>query len=243
MQTKLPMDVTAEFLSVTPSTMDTARTYQGPTPHWIVALSQTNARGRRGRSWLSAEGAFAATLVLTPNCSPQEAACRSFVAACALRDALSQITTAQLSQKWPNDVLLNGGKVAGILLEAQGDGTLVNRLSIGIGVNLGHGPTDVRDAAFAPVGVADTGTTIPPEDFLPILAHSFQEFEFQMHTQGFAPIKTEWTNHAARIGETITAKTTNATQTGTFQGIDDSGNLLLLTKSGQAVIPAADVYF
>ncbi|MDO7700124.1 MAG: biotin--[acetyl-CoA-carboxylase] ligase family protein, partial [Planktomarina temperata] len=146
--------------------MDLARSYDGAQgfPHWILAGTQSKARGRQGRSWLCPAGAFAASLVMQPRCTPAEAAQRSFVAACALRRALSSLVGAgALAQKWPNDVLLNGGKVAGILLESSGSGQLVDRLTIGIGVNLGPAPQDVAQASFPPIGVADvTGESLAP---------------------------------------------------------------------------------
>ncbi|MEM6307692.1 MAG: biotin--[acetyl-CoA-carboxylase] ligase, partial [Pseudomonadota bacterium] len=146
--------------------------------------------------------------------------------------------------KWPNDVLLNGGKIAGILLEAVNDGTQVIRLHIGIGVNLAHAPRDVPDAAFAPVGLADvTGQAVAPADFLPILAHAFARYEAQMHTHGFAPIRTAWLSRAARLGQTITARTAQGDIMGLFDGIDVGGNLIVLTNGTRTVIPAADVYF
>ena len=227
--------------------MDLARSYDGVEgfPHWIMARSQTQARGRQRRSWLSAQGAFAASLVIQPNCPPSMAAQRSFVAACALRRALATYVDPNLlTQKWPNDVLLQGGKVAGILLESSGSGLNVERLTIGIGVNLGHTPKDVPNASFAPVSLADvTGQTVPVETFLEVLAADFAAVEFKLVKQGFADIRAEWTAHAARLGQVITARTSRETHTGIFEGLDQDGNLLLLTPSGKRVIPAADVYF
>ncbi|MEC8039505.1 MAG: biotin--[acetyl-CoA-carboxylase] ligase, partial [Pseudomonadota bacterium] len=86
-------------------------------PEWILALEQTAGRGRRGRAWVNPVGNFAATLVLHPTEPPEVVALRSFVASLALYDAFVAVTGRPqgLSLKWPNDVLLNGGKVAGIL--------------------------------------------------------------------------------------------------------------------------------
>lgn len=225
--------------------MDVARSYTGTAPHWILAEKQSNARGRRGRSWLAADGAFAGTLVLPVDCPPQMAACRSFVVACGLFDALSQfVPDDTLSQKWPNDVLLNNGKVAGILLEAIGTGTHVDRVNIGAGVNLGYAPKSVPDAAFPPVGVADViGYPVPVATFLPVLTQSILNYETRFQQDGFAAIRSEWTRNAARLGQDITAQTYQGKTTGKFQGIDDTGNLILLTPAGRAVIPAADIYF
>ena len=247
MQINLPFSESATIVDRASSTMDLARSYDGAEgfPHWIMARSQTQARGRQRRSWLSAQGAFAASLVIQPNCPPSMAAQRSFVAACALRRALATYVDPNLlTQKWPNDVLLQGGKVAGILLESSGSGLNVERLTIGIGVNLGHAPKDVPNASFAPVSLADvTGQTVPVETFLEVLAADFAAVELKLVKQGFADIRAEWTAHAARLGQVITARTSRETHTGIFEGLDPDGNLLLLTPSGKRVIPAADVYF
>ena len=182
---------------------------------------------------------------MQPRCSPSQAAQRSFVAACALRRALASVVDAgALAQKWPNDVLLNGGKVAGILLESFGSGQLVERLTIGIGVNLGHAPQNVAQASFAPIGVADvTGQSLFPDTFLSILAAEFASVETVLDQQGFAEVRAEWMAHAARLGENITARTGLEEITGRFEGLDAQGNLLLLTAGGKRVIPAADIYF
>jgi BirA family transcriptional regulator, biotin operon repressor / biotin---[acetyl-CoA-carboxylase] ligase len=247
LQINLPFSVSATIVDRASSTMDLARSYDGAEgfPHWILARAQTQARGRQGRSWLSGQGAFAASLVMQPNCPPAMAAQRSFVAACALRRALATYVDPNLlAHKWPNDVLLQGGKVAGILLESSGAGLNVDRLTIGIGVNLGHTPKDVPYASFAPVGLTDvTGQMVPIETFLEVLAAEFAAVEHKLVTQGFAEIRAEWTAHAARLGQVITARTTRKTHKGSFEGLDDDGNLLLLTSSGKTVIPAADVYF
>ena len=227
--------------------MDLARSYDGAKgyPHWIMAHSQTQARGRQGRVWLSPKGAFAASLIMQPNCTPAIAAQRSFVASCALFRALTNyVDSKHLAQKWPNDVLLNGGKVAGILLESSGSGFNVNRLTIGIGVNLGYAPKDVLESSFVPVGLADmTDQIVPAEAFLEVLAAEFGEVERKLKTAGFAEIRAEWTAHAARMGQVISARTSREVHTGSFEGIDEDGNLVLLTPGGKRVIPAADVYF
>ena len=111
-------------------------------PEWILALEQTAGRGRRGRAWVNPVGNFAATLVLHPTEPPEVVALRSFVASLALYDAFVAVTGRPqgLSLKWPNDVLLNGGKVAGILLESVGMARDIRHIGIGIGVNLKEAP-------------------------------------------------------------------------------------------------------
>ena len=215
-------------------------------PAWIMAREQTAARGRRGRGWAMPAGNFAGTLVLRPKGGPAGAAQLSFVAALALYDALGDACgpAARLAIKWPNDVLLNGGKLAGILLESAGQGPRVTALAVGIGVNLAAAPPADPGAAFAPVSVAgETGMTIAPEDFLDLLAPAFAVWEARLRTEGFGPIRDAFLARAAKLGETITARTGTAELTGRFDGIDTTGALMLTTAAGRQAVPAADVYF
>lgn len=217
-------------------------------PEWILALNQTAARGRRGRSWKNPKGNLAATLVFRPGGPPDQSALRSFVAALALFDACVAVTgrSEGFSLKWPNDVLLNGGKLAGILLESVGQGRDVSSLSIGIGVNLAQAPGAdmVEPGAVRPVSLlSETGAMVEPEEFLTHLAAAFARFEDQFVTFGFEPIRTAWLARAARLGQVITARTANSETTGTFETIDAAGNLVLNTAKGRVNIPAADVYF
>ena len=215
-------------------------------PAWIMAREQLAGRGRRGRDWAMPAGNFAATLLLHPQGGALAAAQLSFVAALALYDALGDACgpAARLAIKWPNDVLLNGGKVAGILLESTGPA--VRAVAVGIGVNLAAAPEAgaVEPGAVPPVSVlAETGHAVDPEAFLDLLAPAFARWQAQLDTYGFAPIRHAWLARAAKLGEPITARTGRAESHGVFEGIDDSGALVLRNAAGRQVIPAADVYF
>ena len=217
-------------------------------PTWICALAQTAGRGRRGRAWAMPAGNFAASLVMRPAGPPAQAALRSFVAALALRDALVAVTgrAEVFTLKWPNDVLLNGGKLAGILLESSGAAGRVDALVIGIGVNLAATPdtTLLEAGALAPVSLlGQTGITITPEDFLTHLAQHFARWEAQFTTHGFGPIRNAWLQNAARIGQNITARMMRDEITGTFVEIDTQGQLVLETPKGRQTIAAADIFF
>ncbi len=214
-------------------------------PTWIMAQHQTSARGRQGKPWINPPGNLSATYIFKPDCTAQEAAKRSFLAANALFEALALfVETEKLSLKWPNDVLLDGGKVAGILLESTGKGAYVDWLSIGIGVNLAHVPQGVENAAFAPVSLKSAGgDTVMPEDFLCKLASAYATQELKLAKLGFDRIRTDWLKHAARLGDQITARTGREDIKGTFDTIDKDGNLVLITAKGPQAITAADVFF
>lgn len=217
-------------------------------PTWILALRQTAARGRRGRPWVMPEGNFAATLVLPPTGNAPQMALRSFVASLALFDACVAVTgrSAGLALKWPNDVLLNGGKLAGILLESAGSGAGLTHYVIGIGVNLAEAPApgEVEAGALSPVSLLSaSGVVVRPEEFLAALAMAYAAHETQFSIHGFAPIRTAWLARAARLGEKITARTGRDEITGRFETVDEAGNLVLSTAHTRHAIPAADVFF
>ncbi|MEE4188980.1 MAG: biotin--[acetyl-CoA-carboxylase] ligase [Roseobacter sp.] len=229
------------------STLDEARRVatEHAGPVWIMAHRQTAARGRRGRAWSMPAGNFAATLVLALNEPPAQRALRSFVMSLALYRSCVELTgdDGAFALKWPNDLLLNGGKVAGILLESL---SVPEGLAIGVGVNLADSPTvsEVEEGAVPPVSILrETGTQIGPEHFLDTLARHYASCEARFQTYGFSAIRSSWLAHAARIGEEVTARTGRETITGTFEDVDADGHLVLRGARGVSRIAAADVYF
>lgn len=218
-----------------------APTLSGPT--WLLALEQTAARGRRGRAWATPRGNFAGTLIMERRETPGVAALRSFVISLALYRTFAAVTgqPEAFALKWPNDVLLKGGKVAGILLESIGE-----HLTIGIGVNLAYAPgaDEVEARALQPMCLQrDLGIEVPPEVFLDTLAAEYAVLEAQFVTHGFAPIRLAWLAQAAKLGEVITARTMREETKGTFEDVDADGNLILATPKGRVAITAADVFF
>ncbi len=213
-------------------------------PLWIFAREQSAARGRRGRIWLQPAGHFAATLALPAAGPPAQAALRSFVAALALHDALVEVSgsAAKFSLKWPNDVLLNGGKLAGILLESlQPDG-----LAIGIGVNLIAAPEAgaVEPGAARPVSLlGETGMRVGPHEFLLSLATAYAARETQFTSLGFAPIRQAWLARAARLGAQIKVRLPREEFHGKFEDVDEAGQLVLSTPEGLRKITAGEVFF
>jgi BirA family biotin operon repressor/biotin-[acetyl-CoA-carboxylase] ligase len=241
-----PLSYERRVLARVDSTMDEAARVAGSLegPAWIFAAEQTAARGRRGRLWRHPAGNFAATVVIWPAGGPAQAALRSFVMALALHDALEGLTGAgaALALKWPNDVLVAGGKAAGILLETLPGGAL----SIGVGVNLVAAPSAeaVEAGALAPVSVLEaTGVRIAPLALLGALAGSFARWEHVMATDGFAPVRAAWLARAARLGETVTARLPRAEHRGRFETVDDTGAIVLNTAGQRIAIAAAEIFF
>ncbi len=209
-------------------------------PLWLTATRQTAGRGRRGRSWEMAEGNLAATLLLRPDRPQGEWAQLSFVIAIAAADTMAGFANARIALKWPNDVLADGKKLAGILLETANGPSPA--LAIGIGVNLAHHPEGTE---FPAISLAALGAKIPStDDALAALAASFVKWYEIWRAQGFDAIRQAWLARAAGLGSRIRARLATEERSGMFEGIDENGALLLNEGFGRAsVLPAADIFF
>lgn len=241
-----PQEYARAVFASLPSTNAAALAADGPV--WIMAHAQTEGRGRRARVWASPRGNLYASLCLHPADPPARIALRSFAAALALRDALITLGVdgAAIALKWPNDVLLSGRKLAGILLESAPRGALAC-LAIGFGVNLvSHpDPSLMEQGATPPTSLlAQTGQAVLPETFLAHLAPAYAAREAQFTAHGFAPLRADFLAHAARLGQPITARLAGgAVHQGRFETIDGDGNLILHSETGPLAISAADVFF
>jgi BirA family biotin operon repressor/biotin-[acetyl-CoA-carboxylase] ligase len=206
-------------------------------PLWITAARQTAGRGRRGRVWEGGPGNLAATLLLRPEAPPAEAAQLSFAAALAVADTASHFAPqAAVGVKWPNDVLANGRKLSGILLEA-GSGWL----AIGIGINLAGHPAQTE---FPATSLAALGVTPPsPDTALAVLAARFAHWLAVWRAEGFPPLRAAWLARAAGLGAPIRARLPQEERHGAFEGIDASGALLLREPAGVRAITAGEVFF
>jgi BirA family biotin operon repressor/biotin-[acetyl-CoA-carboxylase] ligase len=213
-------------------------------PLWIAATRQSEGRGRRGRAWQSSPGNLFATLLLRPAKPAGECAQLSFVAALAVSDMLARFAPhASLTLKWPNDVLASGRKIAGILLESESNARGETAwLVIGIGVNL----TDFPEATeFPAISLAAVDAAPPaPKDALLHLAAAFAKWYEVWRTAGFAPVREAWLARASGLGSRIRARLANEEIIGVFQGIDESGALLLGLPGGLTrAIAAGEVFF
>ena len=217
-----------------------------PGPIWITADHQTAGRGRRGRTWVSPKGNLMTTLFLRPECSPAKAAELSFVAGLALRDAVVHCAPshqAEIALKWPNDLLIGGKKIAGMLLESavSGPGN-VAWLAIGIGLNLNAFPTETPYPATSLL--AATGVAPPVDMALSLLAAAFDKRLSLWRQEGFAPVREEWLTHAAGRGRPITVRLSNETIDGVFETLEPDGALRLkLADGGDRLISTGDVFF
>jgi BirA family biotin operon repressor/biotin-[acetyl-CoA-carboxylase] ligase len=212
-------------------------------PVWIQADTQTAGRGRRGRAWDSPTGNLAATLFLRPNRPARHCAQLSFVAALAASDVVSAYARTEVKLKWPNDVLAEEKKIAGILLEsASAGGDQPDWLAVGIGINLAMFPEDTE---FPATSLATLSATVPSAgDGLVALAASFAKWYDLWAERGFGVIRDAWLARAAGLGTRIRARLQNEETSGVFEGIDEQGALILRTGEGRTrVIAAGDVFF
>ena len=213
-------------------------------PVWITALRQNAGHGRRGRAWETGSGNLAATLLMTTDKPPAEAAQVSFVAALAVA-GLARIHLAAdlIKLKWPNDVLVGGRKVAGILVESgrREEGRLW--LAIGIGVNLATPPV-VADRPATTFAEHAFAAPPAPNVALAELASAFDGWLGIWQTQGFAPIAEAWTQRAHGLGQPCIARLGSETVEGVADGLDSDGALRLRLADGAIRrITAGDVFF
>jgi BirA family biotin operon repressor/biotin-[acetyl-CoA-carboxylase] ligase len=210
-------------------------------PLWITAATQTAGRGRRGSAWVSGPGNLYATLLLAEP-SPKEAAPQlSFVAALALHDAVAQCAPQlgpMLTLKWPNDLLLGGAKLAGILIEGESEPEF--SVAIGIGVNCAHHPDDTR---YPATDLAAAGALVSPDALFAALSGAFALRLAQWQRgSGFAGIRADWLKRAAGLGESIRVRLPERELSGRFDGLDDGGHLLLLGEGGRITVTAGEVF-
>jgi len=216
-------------------------------PTFVVAKKQTNGRGRVDRSWLDPSGNFSGSILIKIDEDLQRLALRSFVAALAVFDAIDQKISKkhELVIKWPNDLLLNGKKICGILLETRNFGT-VSALVIGIGVNLLSSPNlDKNQNIIIKPGsiLGETGVKLDPIYFSELIADQYALRENQFRTMGFSKIRETWMDRATKLGKRITARTPNSEYHGIFDSIDEKGQLILITNGEKKKIAAAEIFF
>ena len=212
-------------------------------PLWIWADRQSQGRGRLGRSWVSEPGNLYASLLLTDAAPAAHLPELCFVVALALRDAVSALApqfAPELKLKWPNDLLLNGAKLAGILIEAESIGS-TTIIVAGVGVNCAHYPEDVDRAATS---LLAHGAQVSPGVLMTELSRTMVARLAQWDRgAGFAAIRNKWLSHAAGIGSDIHVRLSDRELTGKFETLDASGRLMLRLPGGSLeAITAGEVF-
>ena len=208
-----------------------------PEGTWLRADSQQGGRGRQGRLWVSPPGNLYASTLVRRVAGDPPAPSLALVAAVAL-DALLQgwIPQDRLMIKWPNDLLVDGAKISGILLEGVDDAVVV-----GIGVNLAHHPADLDRPATS---LAALGLSAPdPADFAEELAASFAACLARWRGEGLATVLARWQARAHPVGTALSVRTPEGMIEGLYDGLDGAGALRLKTADGRLhLVHAGDVF-
>jgi BirA family biotin operon repressor/biotin-[acetyl-CoA-carboxylase] ligase len=202
----------------------------------VFAESQTHGRGRLGRTWHSpGRKGLWFSIVLRPDLRPQAATQLTVVSATALRRAIQTQTGLPAEIKWPNDILIRGRKVAGILTELNAELDRVKYLILGIGVDVSMGagdfPAELRRVATSleaeagrPIGRADLATAILRE----------LDQDYARLTQGrFAAVAEEWAAHCRTLGQNVSIRIGERQIRGRAETLDETGALLLRTEHGR----------
>lgn len=233
----LPDGWTLVALDTVGSTNDeAARLADAGAPEGTVVWSreQTGGRGRRGRRWVSPVGNLYSSTILRPDCAAPQAAELGFVAALAVADIVS--AGRQVRVKWPNDVLVDDGKIAGILLEsAVGDGGRVMHVVAGIGINVGFAPqlSEMRYPGATLGGTVESAL----EGLTKALARRLAEWR----RHGFEAVRLAWLAQAGPIGAAVDVKLGDGLVSGRFAGVDHQGALLLETADGPRRIVSGEL--
>jgi BirA family biotin operon repressor/biotin-[acetyl-CoA-carboxylase] ligase len=220
-------------------------------PLWIVAGRQTRGRGRLGRQWVSTPGNLHASLVLSAGSISSLAPQLGFVAGVALIDAVRRVSGLgeRLALKWPNDLLLDGGKLAGVLLEglpiATGDPRSPNEcvVVIGIGVNCASAPQGLPYPARALSEEAGSGAPTAEELFAALADAFGAALDLWAGGDGFGVIRERWLESAAGLGQPVRVVLAGDEEVrGRFQTIDARGRMVVATGEGERVVDAGDVF-
>jgi len=224
------------------STMDTARdlfkksAIEGTT---VIAGTQTAGKGRIGRTWLSPEGSLAVSVILKP--SLENLHKLVMIASLAVVTAILQVTGLRADIKWPNDVLINGRKVSGILIENEVREGRVNFADIGIGINVNLNPGDFPEIADMATSLShEAGTEISYTELVVALLDNLERI--YLEAQDGAPVHQEWQKNMETLGKCIKVDTGKTIEQGRAETVTENGNLLVRRDDGSLVeIIAGDV--
>jgi BirA family biotin operon repressor/biotin-[acetyl-CoA-carboxylase] ligase len=226
-------------------------------PLWIVTSRQTAGHGRRGRAWETPSGNLAASLVVPGVADRPLAAGLGFVAGLALNSAITAVAPRamartvldgydapghRLALKWPNDVLLDGAKLAGVLVEVHAHEQAGLAAVIGIGVNVAAAP---KDTPYPATSLAELGSDCTAADLFEALSDSWVGFYAIWNGgRGLPDIRRLWLEQAAGIGAPVAIRHGDDVIRGIFETLDDEGRLVVLTDAGsRRMIAAGEVHF
>lgn len=210
----------------------------------VVAEEQTGGRGRINRLFLSpfAKGVWF-SLILRPNIPPMEVSKMTLLAAVAVARAIRHHGLTDCGIKWPNDILVKGRKMVGILTELNGSAEKVNYIIMGIGVNTGITAEDLsKDLQPIVTSFAREGVRVSRLALLETLLKEIEGLYQTICRDGFAPVLAEWRALSCMLGQDVTVTSIDKTFSGKAVDIDENGNLLVATPEGVEVVMAGDIH-
>jgi BirA family biotin operon repressor/biotin-[acetyl-CoA-carboxylase] ligase len=211
----------------------------------VIAEAQTHGRGRLGRSWISPPFVnLYFSLILRPRLAPAHAPQLTLMAAVALADTVASFIKTPPVIKWPNDLLVGGRKLAGILTESSCDVQRIEWVILGIGINLNYPvalmPEAIQNRATSIMSL--TGTRVSREEFLRRLIHDLDRCYGEFEESGFAAIAPRWESLFGLRGKRVRVEMANQVMIGTARGIDREGALILEDGKGESLkVVAGDV--
>jgi BirA family biotin operon repressor/biotin-[acetyl-CoA-carboxylase] ligase len=219
-----------------------ARIQAGETgPLWLVTTLQTAGSGRRNRPWVAPRGNLAATITEVIAVAPAQAATLGFAAGVAVAESLQSLgVTTEL--KWPNDVLLKGAKLCGISVQAENAGEGRLAMIVGIGINVVAAPEGLPHpvASLAAAGSRITAETL----FATLSDHWADTRSLWDQGRGMPALRKRWLAHAVGVGQPVAVQIGERRVTGTFETLDESGHLMVITENGQRMpIASGEVFF
>ena len=205
----------------------------------VWAEEQTSGRGRHGRNWSSPPGNLYHSIICRPGCPVAMAPQLGFVVGVAMAGAIRALSDIPVVLKWPNDLLVKGKKVSGLLLESTDDGRGgVSWVIAGIGVNLENHPVMLPDAG----NLRSFGAKFSVEDLIEAFLPRLFDLVDAWNRDGFAPIRAQWNELALPFGTEISVKLPDRTLSGRFEGVDASGNMAVRHDGDLIYVAAGDVF-
>jgi len=212
-------------------------------PVWLIAKRQTAGRGRRGRAWASLDGNLLATYLFSTTQPPSQIALLGFATGLAIADTIeAMIGPGRATLKWPNDVMIDGAKAAGILLDSgalPGGGVWA---ALAFGVNLAVAPKAIDQPTASLREMLPLDALTPePLAFLAALRPRLEAWDGRLAREGFEPLRQAWTKRAHKLGDIVRVALGQDTIEGRIAGLSPRGELELDTETGRRLIAAGDV--
>lgn len=201
----------------------------------VVSERQNGGRGRRGRLWISPKGGIWMSVIFRPGLELKDVACYTLLGGVAVCHAIKQVTGLQTGIKWPNDILLNGKKVGGILTEVVGEWQAVDFLIMGIGINANINSAELPEESKATSLLSELGNTINLTHLIQTILQQLERLEKSLHKSGIGAVLTEWRQLAVCLGCRVIIKEHSSQWEAESIDIADDGALLVRDQQGRIV--------